>query len=308
MSPRLLSNSAESPAQPGPDRTGWRAALVAGVFFCATTPAFPSGFFERLFHHEVQVITSTDTTPAGALLRPASPSNPVYYTAVVTGYHEFGANAGDEKLPAPQDAVQVIVRVLAEGGYLPANAQHRATQAIMFTWGTLHPDVSPNLANPDMPGSQLNYSSTMRFLGGDKVGLTADRPGEEPGSLLPGLTSFDPDATAISHVARESLYVVALAGFEYPVAQAKHPKLLWRTKVCCPATGLLLANTLPTMLEIAAPNIGRETRRPVWVNASDKFKPEVRIGDPKFEGYLGSSRPPANEGQAAPAAAATAGK
>jgi hypothetical protein len=308
MPRRPISNPAERRARLWLSQTGWRAAFVAGVLFFTATPAFPAGFFERLFHHEVQVITSTDFTPAGALLRPPSPSEPIYYAALVKGYHAFGATLGGERFPAPQDAVREIVRVLAEGGYLPANAQHRATQAIIFTWGTMYPDVAPNLGNPDMPGGQVNYRSMLGFLGGDKLGLTAAYASEAPGSLLPGLTSFDPDATAISSVARESLYVVALAGFEFPVAQPKHPKLLWRTKVSCPATGLLLADTLPTMLTIAAPNIGRATARPVWVNAADKFKPEVRIGNSKFEGYLGSSQSPAADEKAAPAKTGSDGK
>lgn len=308
MPHRLISNPAERRTRPRLDQTRWRAAFVAGAVFFTATPAFPAGFFERLFHHDVQVITSTDFTPAGALLRLPSPSEPIYYTALIKGYHAFGATMGDEKLPAPQDAIQVIVRVLAEGGYLPADAQHRATQAIIFSWGTLYPDVAPNLGNPNMPGGQLNYTSMLGFLGGDKLHLTAAYASESPGSLLPGLSSFDPDATAISSVARESLYVVALAGFEFPVAKPKHPKLLWRTKVSCPATGLSLADTLPTMVVIAAPNIGRATGRPVWVNAADKFKPDVRIGTAKVEEYLTSGRPPAGKENASPATTGGSGK
>jgi hypothetical protein len=308
MSQRPVANSAEKWARSGPGQVGWRAAFVAGVVFSTVTPAFPAGFFERLFHHDVQVITSTDFTPAGALLRPPSPSAPIYYTALITGFHAFGATMGDEKVPAQQEAVRAIAEVLAQGGYLPADSQHRATQVIMFSWGTMYPDVAPNLWNPGMPGSQLNYTSMLRFLGGDKLRLTADYAGEEPGSLLPGLTSFDPDATAISHVARESLYVVALAGFEFPVTQPKHPKLLWRTKVSCPATGLVLVDTMPTMLTIAAPYLGRATSRPVWVNAADKFKPAVRIGNSKFEGYLEPGRPPANQQNDAPAKKGNGGK
>ena len=303
-----LLNPAGPPPLPRLHRTGWRAAFGAGVFAFIAVPALQAGFFEWLFHHEVQVITSTDSTPAGALLRPASPAEPVYYTALIKGYHVFGATMGGEKLPAQQEAVQAIAQALAQAGYLPADARHHATQVIMFSWGTMNPDVEPNLWNPSMPGSQLNYSSMVRFLGGDKLRLTTGYAGEPQESLLPGLTSFDPSARAISSVARDSLYVVALAGYEFPVTQPKHPKLLWRTKVSCPATGLVLPDTLPTMLTIAAPHLGHATNRPVWVNASDKFKPEVRIGNSKFEGYLGTGGPPAPEDKAAPPKAGSGGK
>jgi hypothetical protein len=56
--------------------------------------------------------------------------------------------------------------------------------------------------------------------------------------------------------------------------------LLWTTKISCPSRGLALPETLPVMLAIAGPNIGRETARPVAVRASEKFKTEVTIGDP----------------------------
>ncbi len=106
----------------------------------------------------------------------------------------------------------------------------------------------------------------------------------------------------------DGLYVVALAGYEFPLAQFKHRKLLWRTKISCPARGLVMADTLPTMVVIGAPYIGRATSRPVWVNASDKFKPVIRIGNPKVEEYLDSGQLPVYEEGAAPARGGGGGK
>lgn len=40
-----------------------------------------------------------------------------------------------------------------------------------------------------------------------------------------------------------------------------------------------MAETLPTMIEIATPHIGRETPTPVWIAATDKYKANVKIGD-----------------------------
>ena len=305
---RPFSISAESPAHRGLGRAGWRAVLVAGGFLFMALPASRAGLLEWLFHHDVQVITSTDATSAGALLRPPSPSDPVYYVALSIGYHDFGAAMAGDKLPVPQEMIRTIVRVLAQDGYLPADAHHQPTQMIVFAWGTLYPEVMPNLWDPNLPSTQLNYTQTLRFLGGDKLSLVPESPDDGTGSLLPGLTRFDRDAEAISDVARDGLYVMALVGYEFPVTQPKHPKLLWRTKISCPATGLVLADTLPTMLAIGAPYIGRETGRPVWVNASDKFKPEVRIGTPKFEEYLDSGQLPVYEEKAAPAKAGHGGK
>ena len=110
---------------------------VACVFLFAAAPAFPAGLLGWLFHRDVQVITSTDSTPLGLLLRIPSPSAPVYYKALNIGYRDFGAAIGGDKRPAPEEMIRTIVQVLATVGYLPADAQHRPTQWIVFTWGTL---------------------------------------------------------------------------------------------------------------------------------------------------------------------------
>jgi len=170
--------SAEPPAQPGPGRVGWRAALAAGVFLFTAAPAFPRGLLEWLFHHDVSVITTTEGIPAGALRRPASPSDPVYYTALCVGYHDFGAAIAGDKLPVPQEMIRTIVKVLAKGGYLPADANHPPTQMLIFTWGTLYPYMMPNPGNPDWPDIQLNRTQMIRFLGGDKLGLVSPYPAE----------------------------------------------------------------------------------------------------------------------------------
>jgi hypothetical protein len=314
MSHRLCSISIEPPAQSESGCAGWRVALAAGVFLLTAVPAFPQGLLHWLYHHDVQVITTTDATPAGALLRPPSPADPVYYVAKNFGYRDFGAPIPGDKRPVSQEMIRMIVRVLATAGYLPADAQHHPTQLIIFAWGTLYSDVMPNAeshmnypnpGNFNFPDSQLNYPDTqlnfvqeLRFLGGDKLGLISEYLDDWLVPRMPGLNRIDSNSEAIRRVATQDLYAAALAGYEFPVQQPKHPKLLWRTKIACPAAGLVLADTLPPMLVIAAPYIGRETKGPVWVNASDKFKPDVRIGDPKVEEYLDSDQLPVYEAKA----------
>jgi hypothetical protein len=301
MSNRPPSIAAGVPSQSGLGQAGWRAALAVGALFITTAPVCSAGLFELLFHHDVQVITSTDVTAAGAMRRPPSPSDPTYYVPLIKGYHDFGVSFGGEKVPSQEQAILPIVRILAKDGYLLADARHKPTQVIMFTWGTMNPNIVSDPGDPDMPGEQVNRTQVLQFLGGDKLGLLNYYPNDADVTLLPGLTRFDPDADAIAHIAHEPLYIVALASYEFPVAQPKNPKLLWRTKISCPSIGLMLGDTLLPMLEIAAPNIGRETNRPVWVNASDKFRTDVQIGKLKTEEYLDSA-PPAGNGKPAPAA------
>ena len=272
----------------------WRGATLAALLLLAPPPASAGNLLDWLFRHDVQVITSTDMMPAGSLLRPPSQSAPVYYFAANAGYHDFGGIIAGDQLPATGDMVKFLARALAKAGFLPADAQHPPTECIVFTWGTFYREIMPSM-NPDWPGTQMNRLAMVRFLGGDKLGLVPDSPDPWGATEMPGLTRFNPDAEAIADVARDDLYVVALAGYEFPMKEPKHPQLLWRTKISCPARGLVMADTLPTMVAIAAPYIGRETGAPVWINASDKFKPEVHIGNPKFEGYLDSTPVPVYE-------------
>jgi hypothetical protein len=265
---------------------GWLAGLTA---VCLLTPAVTvsaGNILDWLFHHDVQVITSTDALPAGALLRPPSQSAPVYYVAMDAGYRDFGSAMAGEKPPAPKAMVGVIVRTLAKAGFLPADPRHPPSELLVFAWGTLYPTTMPNPNGPDLPDVQVNRVQMVTFLGGDKLGLVPDAADVWNGTEMPGLTRFNPDAQAIADAARDDLYVVALAGYEWPVKARHRPVLLWRTKISCPALGLAMADTLPTMLAIAAPYIGHETGAPVWVNASDQFKPAVHVGNPKFEEYL----------------------
>jgi len=285
---------------------------VACVFLFAAAPAFPAGLLGWLFHRDVQVITSTDSTPLGLLLRIPSPSAPVYYKALNIGYRDFGAAIGGDKRPAPEEMIRTIVQVLATVGYLPADAQHRPTQWIVFTWGTLYPKILPKW-DPQMPDAnvQINRTQMLRFLGGEKLGLVSQHPDDfEVESLLryQSRFAFDSSTKAIWGVVGGDLYMVALAGYEYFETEPKHPKLLWKTKISCPATGLVMADTLPMMVVIAAPFIGRATSLPVWVNAADKLKPRVRLGNPKVEEYLGSGELRVYDQNAAPAKGERSGK
>ena len=63
---------------------------------------------------DVQVIAVTDTTPAGALRRPVTPANPVYYAAVSAGYRDFGGIIAGEKVPPKEEVLKTIARVLAK--------------------------------------------------------------------------------------------------------------------------------------------------------------------------------------------------
>lgn len=233
--------------------------------------------------HDVQVITVTDATPKGALLRSASPANPVYYIAVNAGFHDFGAPIAGIKSPPAKEVIANIAKVLAKQGYLPATEKHPPTQILVMTWGTMNVDTFDPTGQAMSPSEapQVNRRQLLRFLGAYKLGMISnDRSGFQDDTAS-GLMFYDATQRDFMDVASDDLYVAAIASYDYAAMRQKQKVLLWTTKISCPSLGLDLKETLPTMLAIAGPNIGRETAKPVWINASEKYKAEVQIGEAK---------------------------
>jgi len=247
----------------------------------------------------------TDTTPVGALLHRPTPENPAYYIAVSAGYREFGGIVAGEKPPPKETVYRTFAKVLARQGYMPATNAHPPTLMLLWTWGTLNTDLfydaSIDPSQVGGMGTQVNRQQMLRFLGGYKLGLVSKTP--QPFSdefLAPGLLTHGVNADMLSDAATDDLFVAAIGAYDFAAAQHKEKKLLWVTKISCPSRGLALDQTLPAMMAIAGPNIGRETAEPVWINASDKFKPEVTIGDPKVVEYLDKTPLPVIESSDAP--------
>lgn len=261
-----------------------------------------AGVLDWIFpKHDVQVIAVTDTTPVGALRRPASAANPVYYAAVSAGYRDFGGIIAGEKIPPKEEVVKTIAKVLAKQGYLPATAEHPATLLIVWAWGTMNTDRDYSGSPDDVEGRQINRNQLLRFMGAYKLGLITKEPDPfRQDLMLPGAWIRDADSEMISDLATEDLYVVAISAYDYNAALRQEKMLLWMTKISCPSRGLALPETLPAMLALAAPHIGKETVKPVSVKASEQFKGEVKIGDPTVVEYL--EKNPLSVVEAAPSA------
>ena len=276
------------------------AVLAWPVFF--GVPAARANILEFLFRKpDIQVITVTDATPDGALLRPASPDNPVYYNAINAGYRELGGIVAGEKVPPQDQVLKNIATVLAKHGYLPANSAHPPTLLMIWTWGTMNTDYFPDPTGETM-GRQTNRRQLMRFMGGDKLGLVSQNPSSfQDDFMLPGLSWGNADTEAIADAATDDIFIAAISAYDFRAATQGAKKKLWTTKISCPSRRLSLPETLPTMLAIAGPFIGRETAKPVWINASDKYKPDVKIGDPSVVEYLEPANlPVVNAESAAP--------
>ena len=237
--------------------------------------------------NDLETITVTDFTPAGRLQRLPTPTAPVYYVAVSAGYKDFGGIVAGER-PIPRQIVnKTMLKVLAKQGYLPVGPNQRPDIVLLWSWGTLN--VERLSFSPDSPALRVNERYMQRFLGGDKLGLTSNDPFPEQ-TLSPGLI-LGGDARNLIDVAQHDLYVAVIAAYDVKLSDPKQGVLLWKTRISCPSRGFWLPDALPAMLAIAAPNIGRETARPVWIRASESFKPEVKLGDLKLLEYLESNQP-----------------
>jgi hypothetical protein len=253
------------------------SALVSGAAASVLDWIFPK--------HEVQVVAVTDTSPVGALRRPTSPANPSYYQAVSAGFRDFGGIIAGDKIPPKDEVMKTIAKVLAKQGYLPGSAEHPPSLLLIWTWGTMNTDRFPT-ANGD-EGPQTNRRQLLRFMGAYKLGLISkDKSGFQDDLMNTGVMFRDAETDMINDLASEDLYVAAISAYDYQAAARSEKVLLWTTKISCPSRGLAMKDTLPAMLALAGPHIGHETAKPVSIKATDKFKPEVRIGDPTVVEFM----------------------
>jgi hypothetical protein len=151
--------------------------------------------------------------------------------------------------------------------------------------------------NPDdTEGRQVNRNQLLRFLGAYKLGMiTKERDPFHQDLMLPGAMFRDADRDMIADLATEDLYVAAISAYDYVSALRQEKTLLWMTKISCPSRGLALPQTLPAMLALAGPYIGKETAQPVSLKATEQFKTDVKIGDPTVVEYLDNTPLPVIE-------------
>lgn len=282
--------------------------LVCSVLFAAA-PLSGAGLLDFVFgKRDIEVITVTDMSPEGRLVRRPTPEKPVYYIAVSVGFRDLGGLVGGEKHPPDDEMIRTISKVLAKQGYLPATQNSpKPTLALMLAWGTLNTDLEYGF-NPDQPPRQRNRQQILKFLGGYKMGFS-DSNFDPLIPQLGGLSFMNFDSQQLYDLASEDLYIAVVSAYDLNALADKKKKMLWTTRISCPSRGFWLGDVLPTMMAISGPNIGREMNKPSWVNASEKYKPDVRIGDPLMVEYLDKgplpvvdlSKTPANKSPKPPA-------
>jgi hypothetical protein len=141
----------------------------------------------------------------------------------------------------------------------------------------------------------------LKFLGGDKVDLMweQEQPGGmvDPRVLLRGMKRMG-IAGKVWDIAESDLFLTVVRSYTMDSLHSPKVTLLWETRFACPATGLAMTDAMPLMIKVAAANLGRESKLPVSVNASEVFKGRVDLGELKFLGTEPGPKtaPPKTEG------------
>ncbi len=279
-----------------PARTGMtfllRTLLLAGGLALPLTLPAESWLRSLFGPRDIEVITNTDLTPEGRAWPLATRAAPQYYVSVSAGFQDFGGVIAGIDAPPPAEVVKMLTAELAKQGYRAATEDTPPpTLVLFFTWGSLNTDT---VSDADGNERQRNRQQILRFLGGAKAGL--DDGGLEPFTApVAGLTAVDADARDLLDAATEDFFVAVVSAYDLASVQAGNRRLLWTTRIATFSRGFDFAETLPAMLAIGGAHFGRETNRPAWMRASEKFRPDTTPGEIRVLDYTEPSRPPAAE-------------
>jgi len=216
----------------------------------------------------------TDMKAEGRFFQVPTADHPIYYEAVNIGMNwKLGRSSytGDlhPDLKAMQDA---IVRALARNHYLSADPKHPASELIVMAWGTLRSNTDSVL-----------YYRALRMLAGDKYMDWGDMSEEGPftnmGSIVPHRVIPALSQTKLDDFAKGDCYYAEIRGYSAADARRDHATELWETRIACPSAGLAMNTTFPTMIQLAAPHIGLETRKAVFTTPEKQLREHIEIGD-----------------------------
>ncbi len=229
---------------------------------------------EKFLHRDVDVLTVTDVTPAGRAYAPATPARPVRYKLIYFGYMDFNGTRtwAGEKIPPNRDVLQWMLEAMRVQGYVVADETHPPEQVLVFSWGMM----AGGTARP-----------ALGFLGGDKVNLMWEQVqygGMVDSRVLTRGIQRTGIAGKVWDLAESNLFIGVVRSYAVDGFETDHLTQLWETRFACPSTGLTMTRAMPLMVRAAALNLGRETARPVSLNASAVFEGRVELGELKVLG------------------------
>lgn len=228
------------------------------IFLAATCTTARADWLSSFFHEDPDVVANTDVFDHNAPT--PVPGKPVYYLAVSAGYRDFGYSMSGQKIPESMGVLRMVTKILDGQGYKLAPTGQAPSIIILYSWGTLYRNADPRAQNTYVP-------EMLKFLGTYKA------------SVIPGPPNmFQPGLEDLGALVPCGIYVMTFSAFDFAEAQKGVAKPLWKTNISNSTRGFYLPEILPTMLTVAAPLIGRETKRPVWIHREKRYEGRVEFG------------------------------
>jgi hypothetical protein len=249
-------------------------ADFATAFLLLVAPGYlRADFLQKFLHKDVDVITVTDVTEAGKTYAPATPSRPVRYKMIYVGETAFGRTWAGESIPSKKATIRWMIQAMKAQGYLLADEGHPPEQLFVFGWGML-------------AGGEGRPA--LGFLGGGKVNLMWENEPQYGGFVNPNVLRRGMIRMGIAgkvwDIAESNLFMGVVRSYTLDSETAPKVTKLWETRFACPATGLAFDETMPSLIKAASLNFGRETTKPVSLNADDYFGGRVDFGEFKVLG------------------------
>jgi hypothetical protein len=258
----------------------------------------------------LRIAVSVDVT-AGTSFPVATPSNPVYYAPVVSGYIDRGAPLTFyQRDPPPVARVDnQLAKALADQGYRLAADPSAASIVLDFQWGYVAPYVISNGAANGGRGvagatgfaNGYAFSRPSRWQNGFRTRITN---WDELGTYLigekwPDLAiearrhEADPLTQEIFDSIRQTgptnsgaRYYLLISALDAPAYLQHKAVLLWRAHVSTAYWGHYIDEVLPTLIDTGVVMAGRDTKTPkLFTVQAAGWDPMDKTGGSQFTEY-----------------------
>ncbi len=228
----------------------------------------------------------TEMTDEGRLRPLPSPASPAYYSLLSAGYRMHGEISGDLRIFSQAETEEHLIRALAASGFQPEKEDHPPSLLIVYSWGVHSPLEFGDEENPAEANAAIlrNMLARAALVGGDGFARELHARFMDASDMfdinrIPGFETLPPWAFNFanpiaqfrqSSVRNEflllqsanSLYYIIASAYDYSSAAENRRVLLWRTRMTVSAAGVSQRESLPTVIQTAAPYFGRETAEP----------------------------------------------
>jgi hypothetical protein len=295
---------------------GFLAALVSTAVIAAAAAApgaapsdtgqwvlslLPRSFQQNPFVDQTVITEMTDEGRRSATPTAAAP---VYYATDVGGLHHEGFDGANGLAPSPDAMLACLQRALAVNHYLPATPAHPPALLLVVFWGAHN---NPNEGSDEIGGpfpdvAHRNLLSRAALVGGARFAAELrqalddhDRNRDQiPAPNLDPLYLFlhrSYKNERLYEQTRANCYFVIASAYDYPAATRRERKLLWRSKMSVDSTGIAMADTLPALVDSAAPFLGRDMSEAATLVRRVQRHGEVKLGPLDVKGYLDATAP-----------------